>query len=206
MKPTHLLALTALAASLTLSACGDSETTASADGSEAAETVKVAATAATPSATETPVAAAEPEPEPEPEIDAVVAFRAGGAELELAAEHLVMVSPVRDETSDTWSVFIQMDKKPAEDFYELTSSTDAAALSVVVDGTVVSAPKIDSPIYGGGFVFEVPDAEIASSVIATLSGKPGTAIAIDTSPVEEPVEEQAAVEAPAETEDATAQN
>lgn len=196
MKPIRKFAFVALASSLTLSACGESDTGATAQ-SEApkAEVVKTAAVTEPAKA---------PTPPPEPEIEAVVEFRIDDSKLKLAKEDLLMVSPVRDEANEKWSVFVQMDEAPGQKFYDLTSSSSGAALSVVVGGAIISAPKIDTPVYGGGFVFDVDNAEVASNVIAALTGQPKEVVAIDTAPPEPQEEEQAAADA--ETTATTAKN
>ena len=158
---------------LALSACGE-DTTASDGGAQRNAEAKTEATPQTAAAVqEAPpakTAQAEAEPEPEP-IDAVIAFKGEDGEMELARESLTMISPVHDSEGDRWSVFVQLDKTAAEDFYDLTTRTSGEALSVIVDEMIVSAPVLDTPIYGGGFVFPVDDGDVAGKVVAALTGK-----------------------------------
>ena len=160
-------ALTAALALLALSACGDEASTDS--GSSGGER-----RVEQPAASDTPVKIAEVEPEavaePEP-VDAVIAFRGEDGELALARTSLAMVSPVHDADNDVWSVFVQLDKPAAEKFYTLTTKTHGEALSIVVDDMVVSAPVLENPVYGGGFVFDVDDGDAASAVVAALTGE-----------------------------------
>lgn len=166
-------ALTAAIALLALSACGDETST---DTGSAGENRRVERSE-TP---DRPVRIAEVEPEviEEPEVveeeepvDAVIAFRGEDGELALDRKALKMVSPVHDAENDVWSVFVQLDKPAAEKFYTLTTKTHGEALSIVVDDMIVSAPVLENPVYGGGFVFDVDNGEAASAVVAALTGE-----------------------------------
>ena len=164
----------ALLGLLVLAGCGEENTTAKdASASRSAEAPVTAPSK--PAAAEIEVAeaaepVAEPEPEPEP-IDAIITFKGEDGMLELERADLDMVSPVQDAESEQWSVFLQLDEDSATDFYDMTSKTAGEAMSIVVDGMVVGAPILDAPVYGGGFVFNVENERVASTVVAALKGE-----------------------------------
>ena len=160
--------LTAAIALLALAACGE-ET--SSDAAPPAQKRSVEAPAPDP-AKAAAVAEVAPVAEPEPEpVDVAIAFRGEDGELALERDALRMVSPVHDAQNDVWSVFVQMDKEAAEAFYDLTTRTTGEALAIVVEDMVVATPVLETPVYGGGFVFDVDDGDTASAVVATLSGR-----------------------------------
>lgn len=177
--------LYAAIALLALSACGD-ETSTSAD-SPATERRVEAGSERTPEksdlakvdpAKSKPVKSGEtasvtvkaPTPMPEPE-DPIISFKSEDGKLSLGRKALTMVSPVHDPDSDVWSVFVQLNKQAAEDFYTLTTETTGEALAIVVDDKTVSTPVLETAVYGGGFVFKVDDEAVASTVVAALKGE-----------------------------------
>ena len=159
--------LTAAIALIALSACGEDTST---DTARPGQQRQAEAPAPAP-APET-VAKVEPVVQPEPEpVDVAIAFRGEDGEMALEREALKMVSPVHDAENDVWSVFVQMDKEAGEEFYDLTTKTAGEALAVVVEDMVVATPVLETPVYGGGFVFDVDDGEAASAVVAALQGQ-----------------------------------
>ena len=193
----------AMIALLALAGCGE-ETTAQ---QETPQRSVEAPAPETQTETEEKVAEAAPAPAPAPApvaIDAVIAFESEDGELALPREALTMVSPVHDGDGDTWSVFVQMEAEAAEAFYDLTTKVSGEAMSVIVDDMVVSAPILDQPVYGGGFVFSVDNDEVASAVVAALKGEDkvlpmGVAVAADDAlPVDEPEGDDVAIAEPTE--------
>jgi|GEM_PF-4948694 len=175
--------LTAVLAMLALSACGDDAST-SAEAPASERSAETSAPASTPETaageTETAkaITLAEPTPMPEP-VNPIIAFESEDGTMSLGRKSLTMVSPVHDADSNEWSVFIQMDKEAAADFYTLTAETTGEALAVVVDDMTVSTPVLETAVYGGGFVFRVDGNEVASAVVAKLNGKPPTPTAVE---------------------------
>jgi len=164
--------MAAAIALLALSACGDETSTGSQSSGQERQVERPAASdEPVRSAEIAPEAVAEPEPEPE---DAVIAFRGEDGELALARTSLDMVSPVHDAENDVWSVFVKLDEAAAEKFYTLTTKTTGEALPIIVGDMIVAAPVLDNPVYGGGFVFDVDDGDVASSVVAALTGEEQT--------------------------------
>ncbi len=156
----------AMIALLALAACGE-ETSATQDSGQRS----VEAPAQPGAEPAKLVAEVEPTPDPEPPVDAVIAFKGEDGELSLPREALTSIFPMQDGEGDSWSVFIQLEEEAAETFYTLTTKTSGEALSVIVDDMVVSAPILEAPVYGGGFVFPVDNGEAASKVVAALKGE-----------------------------------
>lgn len=174
---TPMIAAIAL---LALSACGDdTPTTAEAPVESPKKAERVAdATPTAPARKSGEVAEVTVKPPtkmPEPE-NPIIAFKSEDGKLALGRSDLTMVSPVHDADSDVWSVFVQLDKQAAEDFYTLTTEIAGEALAVVVDDMTVSTPVLETAVYGGGFVFRVDNGEVASTVIAALKGEKPTEI------------------------------
>ena len=172
-----VMPLTAVIAMLALSACGDDSSTSTQSPAQgrsveapATDTDTDVAKAPAKVGDVTEVTAKAPTPMPEPE-DPIIAFQSQDGKLSLARGALTMVSPVHDAETDVWSVFVQLDKEAAEDFYTLTTETTGEALAVVVDEMTVSTPVLETAVYGGGFVFRVDSGEVASTVVATLTGE-----------------------------------
>jgi len=167
--------LTAAIALLALSACGDDSSTTAESPAQDRRVEAPQTTGDTDTATaEKPgdVAAVTVKPPtkmPEP-AEPIIAFESEDGRLALAREALTMVSPVHDTENDIWSVFVQLDKDAAEDFYTLTTETTGEALAVVVDDKTVSTPVLETAVYGGGFVFKVDSGDVASTVVAALTG------------------------------------
>jgi len=175
-----VMPLTAAIALLALSACGDDSSTSTQSPAQG-RSVEAPATDTDTDVAKAPVKTAKvgdvaevtakaPTPMPEPE-NPIIAFQSEDGKLSLARGALTMVSPVHDAESDVWSVFVQLDKEAAEDFYTLTTETTGEALAVVVDDMTVSTPVLETAVYGGGFVFKVDSGEVASTVVATLTGE-----------------------------------
>ncbi len=176
--------LTAATALMILSACGDESATkaespaperrveAPATPGKAADTIvaESARKAAIAPGDVAEVIQKAPTPMPEP-VNPIIAFKSEDGKLALARTALTMVSPVHDADTDVWSVFVQLDKSAAEDFYTLTTETTGEALAVIVDNMTVSTPVLETAVYGGGFVFKVDNSEVASRVVATLTGE-----------------------------------
>lgn len=174
---------------LALAACGDDGATTAETGAQdrtagASRTVDPSPTpapaAAKPPAKPGEVAAVVPKaptPMPEPE-EPVITFSGQDGKLALARDDLTMISPVHDAQNDVWSVFVQLDKEAAADFYTLTSETTGEPLAVMVDEMTVSTPVLDTAVYGGGFVFTVDDSAVATAVVATLSGEKATPVQV----------------------------
>ncbi len=155
---------------LALAACGE-ETSAQNDRTQQSVEAPTEQTDAASKVEEVAEATAAPAAEPEPVVDAVIAFKSEDGELALPREALMMVSPVHDGDGDTWSVFVQMEEAAAERFYTLTTKIAGEAMSIIVDDMVVSTPILDQPVYGGGFVFQVDNDKVASTVVAALKGQ-----------------------------------
>ncbi len=201
--------LTAAIVLFALTACGDEASTDSSNaGQERRVEVEQPASADKPVQTAESIPEVVEEPEPEPE-DAVIAFRGEDGELALARDSLEMVSPVHDAENDVWSVFVKLDEAAAEKFYTLTTKTSGEALPIVIDGMIVAAPVLENPVYGGGFVFDVDNGDVASTVFTALTGQeqtfamPQEIAAEDALPddAEEPTEDVANVESDDESSD-----
>jgi len=173
---TPLIAAIAL---LALSACGDEASTSAEAPADSPKTERVAEAASAAPAMKSgevaEVTVKAPTKMPEPD-NPIIAFESEDGKLSLGRNALTMVSPVHDAENDVWSVFVQLDKQAAEDFYTLTTEIAGEALAVVVDDMTVSTPVLETAVYGGGFVFRVDDGEVASTVIAALKGEKRTEI------------------------------
>lgn len=156
--------LIATLALLALAGCGDDTPTAQSGAAQQ----QAAAPEAAEKTTAVKVAKAEPAPDP---IDAIITFKGEDGVLELERADLEMISPVQDTASEGWSVFVQMDEDSAMDFYDLTTKTTGEALSIMVGDMIVSTPVLDAPVYGGGFVFNVENGNMAGIVVAKLKGE-----------------------------------
>lgn len=104
-------------------------------------------------------------------INPAIAFKSNDLALALSSDALTMVAPVHDHDSDVWSVFVQLDKQAADDFFALTSEIEGETLAVLIDDQTVSTPLLDTAIYSGGFVFEVENGAVATDVVAGLQAK-----------------------------------